>query len=56
LKSTAHSISLSVDATISERLTNADFGGGVGAIYTHLYLGGIDNLLTAATGNSQQDQ
>jgi len=42
----------------SEGLPNTDLGGlvRVGSIHTHLNSGGVKSLLTAATGNSQQDQ
>jgi hypothetical protein len=40
----------------SELLANAEFGGVIGAVHTHLDLGRTDKLLTAAPGNSQHDQ
>jgi hypothetical protein len=40
----------------SELLANAEFGGAICAVHTHLDLGRTDKLLTAAPCNSQHDQ
>jgi hypothetical protein len=49
-------ISTSILPTRRIRMANAEFGGAIGAIHTHLDLGRTDKLLTAAPGNSQHDQ